>query len=120
MSWPKGRARPKKVGASGPSDPPAEFADALKHEAALSYDAAEEAAAHEALGLREPNQPPADWRKGALLNVRNRGDAYVITLYPEEFSDEHPERALRFTNLGECQDFVSKWYAAEHHDPRAR
>ncbi|RQS63848.1 hypothetical protein DID98_02910 [Burkholderia sp. Bp8984] len=69
---------------------------------------------------REPNQPPADWRKGALLNVRNRGDAYVITLYPEEFDEEHPERSMRFTNLGECQDFVSRWYAAEHHDPRAR
>lgn len=69
---------------------------------------------------REPNQPPADWRKGALLNVRNRGEAYVITLYPEEFDDRHPERSMRFTNLGECQDFVSKWYAAEHHDPRAR
>ncbi len=63
---------------------------------------------------------PADWRKGALLNVRNYGDAYVITLYPEEWDQDRPERAMRFTNLGECQDFVSKWYAAEHHDPRAR
>lgn len=64
--------------------------------------------------------PPADWRKGALLNVRNHGDAYVITLYPEEHDDRYPERSMRFTNLGECQDFVSRWYAAEHHDPRAR
>lgn len=69
---------------------------------------------------RAPNQPPADWRKGALLNVRNRGDAYVVTLYPEEFDERYPARALRFTNPGECQDFVSRWYTAEHHDPRAR
>ncbi|MCA8018085.1 hypothetical protein [Burkholderia metallica] len=105
MSWPKGRPRPKKVGAS----------------AAAEQEAIEAAELAEMVDVpREPDQPPADWRKGALLNVRNRGDAYVITLYPEEFSDEHPERAMRFTNLGECQDFVSKWYAAEHHDPRAR
>ncbi|KWA12658.1 hypothetical protein WL26_14735 [Burkholderia cepacia] len=65
-------------------------------------------------------EPPADWRKGALLNVRNRGDAYVITLYPEEFDEEHPERALRFTNLGLCQGFVSRWYSRESLDPRAR
>lgn len=69
---------------------------------------------------RAPDEPPADWRKGALLNVRNYGDAYVITLYPEEFDIEHTDRAMRFTNLGECQGFVSRWYAAEHHDPRAR
>ena len=105
MSWPKGRPRPKKVGASSTAEQEA-------IEAAESAEMVEVPC--------DPNQPPPDWRKGALLNVRNRGDAYVITLYPEEFSDEHPERALRFTNLGECQDFVSKWYAAEHHDPRAR
>jgi hypothetical protein len=69
---------------------------------------------------RAPTEPPRDWIKGQLLNVRNRGDAYVITLHPEEFDERHPERAMRFTNLGECQGFVSRWYAAEHHDPRAR
>jgi hypothetical protein len=69
---------------------------------------------------RSPTEPPADWRKGQLLNVRNRGDAYVITLYPDEFDERYPERAMRFTNPGECQDFVSRWYAAESHDPRAR
>lgn len=63
--------------------------------------------------------PPADWRKGALLNVRlNRGD-YVITLYPEEIDDQHPDRALRFSNVGECQNFVSAWYSRESPDPRA-
>ena len=66
-----------------------------------------------------PPLPPEDWRKGALLNVRiHRGD-YVITLYPEELDDERPERALRFTNVGECQNFVSSWYSRETPDPRA-
>lgn len=63
---------------------------------------------------------PADWRKGALLNVRNYGAEYIVTLYPEELDNDRPERSLHFTNPGQCQDFVSKWYAAEHHDPRAR
>ncbi len=70
---------------------------------------------------REPPRPtpPADWRKGALLNVRVAGADYVVTLYPEEFDPERPERALRFPNPARCQDFVSAWYAREHHDPRA-
>lgn len=63
---------------------------------------------------------PADWRKGMLLNVRNHGDAYVVTLHPEELHPDHPERALHFRNPARCQDFVSSWYASEHHDPRAR
>lgn len=63
---------------------------------------------------------PAHWSKGALLNVRNRGDYYVITLYPEEEDPRHPERAMRFANTWTCQDFVSKWYSRETHDPRAR
>ncbi|WP_244191308.1 hypothetical protein [Ralstonia insidiosa] len=67
-----------------------------------------------------PQLVPADWRKGALLNVRNYGDRYVITLWPEEYSQEKPERAIEFTNLGECQNFVSDWYARHSHDPRAR
>jgi hypothetical protein len=66
---------------------------------------------------------PALWTKGQLLNVRNRGEFYVVTLLGEE--DEPPLKpapngALRFTNTALCQDFVSKWYATEHHDPRAR
>ena len=63
---------------------------------------------------------PADWHPGMLLNVRNSGDALTITLYPEEFDYRKPERALRFTNFGEGQDFISRWYARQHHDPRAR
>lgn len=62
---------------------------------------------------------PEGWLKGQLLNVRNMGDAYVITPMGEEFDPHHPERAMRFTNPGECQDFVSRWYMREHHDPRA-
>ena len=70
----------------------------------------------------EPESPqyPADWRPGMLLNVRNTGPDYTITLWPEEFDHRKPERALHFTNPGECQNFVSKWYARQSHDPRAR
>lgn len=69
---------------------------------------------------RAPDEPPADWQKGVLLNVRNYGAEYIVTLYPEEWDTERPERAMHFTNLGLCQDFVSAWYQRESHDPRAR
>lgn len=65
-------------------------------------------------------EAPIGWQRGALLNVRNYGAEYIITLWPEEFIEERPERAVRITNPGICQDFVSKWYARESHDPRAR
>jgi hypothetical protein len=69
-----------------------------------------------------PLQPPAGWLKGQLLNVRNRGE-YVVTLLGEE--DEPPLRpapsgALRFPNSAKCQEFISRWYARESYDPRAR
>lgn len=104
MAWPKGRARPRKVGSS-------------EQEA---VEAAESAEMFEA--PREPGQPPADWRKGALLNIRTHHAhaPYVITLWPDEYDPEHPERSISFTNGGECQDFVSNWYNRESHDPRAR
>jgi hypothetical protein len=63
---------------------------------------------------------PDFWHKGQLLNVRNFGDAYIITLLGEEYDPEHPERSIRFTNPGECQNFVSDWYARQHHNPLAR
>lgn len=63
---------------------------------------------------------PSHWGRGALLNVRNTGPDYVVTLYPEEFDSRHPERAMRFPNPARCQDFVSNWYARQSHDPRAR
>lgn len=69
---------------------------------------------------RAPDQPPLDWIKGQLLNVRNYGAEYIITRHPEEYDQEHQDRAMKFTNLGECQDFVSAWYARESHDPRVR
>jgi hypothetical protein len=55
----------------------------------------------------------AGWVKGQLLNVRNTGDGYVITLEGEEYDRTRPDRALRFTNPGDCQNFVSNWYARE-------
>jgi hypothetical protein len=65
-------------------------------------------------------ETPPDWRKGALLNVRNYGAEYVITLHGEELDERHPERAIRFTNPARCQDWVSAWYAQQYVDPRAR
>ena len=62
---------------------------------------------------------PEDWSLGALLKVRMTGAGATVTLYPEEASWEHPERAIQFTNIGILQDFVSRWYARQHHDPRA-
>lgn len=79
----------------------------------------------EALPLPEVNPHPADalppsyWQKGALLNVRNYGSEYIVTLWPEEFDQRHPENSLHFTNPARCQDFVSKWYGRQSHDPRA-
>lgn len=69
---------------------------------------------------RAPGQPPADWRKGALLNVRNHGAEYIVTLHPAEYDPRHEDQCMKFTNVGECQAFVSAWYARESHDPRAR
>jgi hypothetical protein len=63
---------------------------------------------------------PADWIKGALLNVRNHGAQYIVTLDPAEYDPRHEERCVKFTNVGECQSFVSSWYQREHCDPRAR
>ena len=62
---------------------------------------------------------PADWGRGALLNVRNTGSEFVITLHPEEFDRLKPERAMRFANSSACQAFVSSWYTREARDPRA-
>jgi hypothetical protein len=62
---------------------------------------------------------PSYWGRGALLNVRNTGTDYTITLHPEEYDPKHPERAMRFPHSGAAQDFVSKWYMRENRDPRA-
>lgn len=66
-----------------------------------------------------PDQTPleraqsAGWIKGQLLNVRNVGSHYNVTLLGEEYDPRHPERCLQFTNSGECQNFVSEWYARD-------
>lgn len=68
-----------------------------------------------------PLQPlPEGWRLGMLLNVRNAGSCYRVTLFPEEYDPRTPERTLEFRNPAECQEFVSRWYARESPDPRAR
>lgn len=55
----------------------------------------------------------AGWSKGQLLNVRNAGSHYNVTLLGEEYDPRHPERCLQFSNSAECQNFVSQWYARE-------
>lgn len=62
---------------------------------------------------------PTGWVKGQLLNVRNAGDTYRVTVLGEEYDYRSPERCLEFTNSWECQQFVSAWYSRESHDPRA-
>lgn len=62
---------------------------------------------------------PTHWPYGCLLNVRNTGADYVVTILGEEYDPRHPERAIRFSHQGRLQDFVSRWYARQHHDPRA-
>jgi hypothetical protein len=54
---------------------------------------------------------PEDWNLGALLNVRNNGAEYLVSLFPEEYDPRQPERTLRFANSAECQNFVSAWYS---------
>jgi hypothetical protein len=68
-----------------------------------------------------PEMPtiPENWLKGALLNVRPTGDGYMVTLFPAEYDYRYPEKAMKFTHAGQCQDFVSHWYMRENQDPRA-
>jgi len=72
--------------------PPAPIADALTPE--------EKAAA-------------AGWCKGQLLNVRNAGSHYNVTLLGEEYDPRRPERCIQFTQPNDCQNFVSQWYGSE-------
>jgi hypothetical protein len=62
---------------------------------------------------------PESWTLGALLNVRNAGSQYIITLFPEEYDPRAPDRAMRFDSYAETQDFVSRWYARTYPHPRA-
>lgn len=61
----------------------------------------------------EERAKAAGWAKGQLLNVRNAGSHYNVTLLGEEYDPRHPERCLQFTQPNDCQDFVSRWYARE-------
>ncbi len=63
---------------------------------------------------------PESWSKGELLNVRNYGGEYWVTRLYETFDPNNPVNAIHFTNTADCQQFVSEWYSAQHHDPRAR
>lgn len=74
------------------------------------------------LRLRQPEPEPApvptgerftypkDWSRGQLLNVRNAGERYDVTLLGEEFDPREPTRCLHFGSAYECQDFISWWY----------
>jgi len=61
----------------------------------------------------EERAKAAGWIKGQLLNVRNAGSHYNVTLLGEEYDPRHPERCLQFTNINDAQTFVSIWYAPE-------
>lgn len=61
----------------------------------------------------EERAQAAGWLKGQLLNVRNAGSHYNVTLLGEEYDPQYPERCLQFTNPNDAQDFVSRWYAPE-------
>ena len=54
---------------------------------------------------------PKCWLRGQLLNVRNNGGYYTVTLLEEEFDPERPERAMVFTDNIEAQNFISHWYS---------
>ena len=99
MAWPKGRPRKAAPVVEAPQQQPEPEPEAVEHEGPLV---------------------PRGWIKGQLLNVRNGGEAYIITLFPDEYDPRYPEKSMRFTNPGEAQNFISKWYTQEHHDPRAR
>jgi hypothetical protein len=61
----------------------------------------------------EERAKAAGWQKGQLLNVRNAGSHYNVTLVGEEYDPQHPERCLQFTQPNDCQAFVSAWYSPE-------
>lgn len=61
----------------------------------------------------EERAKAAGWYKGQLLNVRNAGSQYNVTLLGEEYDPRRPERCLQFTNINDAQTFVSMWYSPE-------
>ena len=113
MAWPKGMPRYKRIGSPASSAVAQEQAgvSALEAECNAGF-------------VAEPSSSapvlPQGWARGALLNVRNIGSCYRVTLFPEEYDPRSPERCLEFSNSFDCQQFVSRWYARESSDPRAR
>ena len=61
----------------------------------------------------EPFVYPDFWARGQLLNVRNAGSHYNVTVLGEEFDTRYPERCLQFPNSWECQAFISFWYSPQ-------
>lgn len=61
----------------------------------------------------EEKAQAAGWSKGQLLNVRNAGSHYNVTLLGEEYDPQSPDRCLQFTNINDTQTFVSAWYSPE-------
>jgi hypothetical protein len=61
----------------------------------------------------EEKAKAAGWCKGQLLNVRNAGSHYNVTLLGEEYDPRRPERCLQFTQINDAQNFISRWYARE-------
>jgi hypothetical protein len=109
MGWPKGKPRGARHTIAVPTDTFVPTAELVADEPTEQH-----------IGGTDGYTIPADWHPGMLLNVRNSGDALTITLYPEEFDYRKPERALRFTNYADGQNFISTWYSRQSHDPRAR
>jgi len=99
MAWPKGKPRKAPAPVTSPAMLPEPEPEIIAPEAP---------------------EYPSDWHPGMLLNVRNTGPDYTITLWPEEADPRKPERALHFTNPGEAQNWISRWYSRQSHDPRAR
>lgn len=65
----------------------------------------------------EDRAKAAGWSKGQLLNVRNAGSHYNVTLLGEEYDPRYPERCLQFTCINDAQTFISKWYSREPAGP---
>lgn len=60
-----------------------------------------------------------NWTRGQLLNMRNAGAHWNITVAGEEYDPRYPERCLQIPYAG-GQNFISAWYAREAPNPFAR
>jgi hypothetical protein len=101
MGWPKGRPRKRHLIPRVPPEPKREKAIPQSRHQFADVDI------------------PESWQRGALLNVRNMGEEYIVSLYPDEYDYRKPENGIRFPSAWECQNFVSNWYARPEVDPRA-